>query len=175
MVKITLFIILICIGFTAYSQEIPKESSQIKSNQRFKSEKQISFRAGAGIQKSIYTEIGVALHKCNYSDVGFFSNDFYSAFEWIPNRKQPLYGIKFGYEANSSMLLLNLGLELEYQTDFKENDLVITPKVGLGIFGDANMFYGYNISTQNNPFKEIIGYHQLSIVFNFNNHFLSYQ
>ena len=172
-VKSALLLIMICIGFTAFNQETPKDSIQFRpTNRHFGTEKQISFRVGVGLQKSFYTEIGLALHKCTYGDVGFFSNDFYSTIEWTPNKNANLYGIKVGYEANTSLFLLNIGLELKYQTDFKQNDVVITPKIGLGVFGDINIFYGYSISTNNRPFKEIIGQHQLSIAFNFNNHFL---
>lgn len=175
MKKLALFVIMLCVGCTVFSQEVKDTLVRLPYNKHFRSEKQISIRVGVGKQKSIYTELGLALHKCNYGDVGFFSNDFYSALEWVPNREQNIYGLKLGYEANSFLFLLNLGLELKYQTDFKENDLIITPKAGLGVFGDLNIFYGYNFSTNNDPFEEIIGHHQLSIVFNFNNHFLRYQ
>ncbi|GAA3510287.1 hypothetical protein GCM10022393_24430 [Aquimarina addita] len=144
----------------------------LKKNAQFGTEKQISVRAGVGLQDSFYTEFGLALHTCNYSDVGFFSNDFYTAIEWVPN--QDIYGIKIGYEANTFIFLLNTGFEIKYQTDFDKNDIVITPKLGFGIFGDVNIFYGYNFSTRNNPFPQVAN-HQISIVFNFNKHFLQYR
>ena len=112
----------------------------------------------------------LALHKCNYGCTGFFSNDFYTALEWTPDKEDDLYGLKVGYEVNA--YLLNLGLEVKYQTSFQKNDVVITPKIGLGLYGDVNIFYGYNISINNSPFKHIISNHQFSIVFNLNNHFL---
>lgn len=174
MIKKSLFIVILCFGFTAFGQENKNDSVQpILTNHLFGSEKQISIRVGFGLQKSFYTELGIALHKCNYGDVGFFSNDLYSALEWTPTPEQDIYGLKIGYEANIS--LLNLGIEVKYQTDFTNRDVVITPKIGLGIFGDVNVFYGYNISTNHNPFIERIKHHQFSIVFNFNKHFLRYR
>ncbi len=173
--KAVLFLLIICSKLTVFGQEIPKDSLQINHNRQFTTEKQISIRGGIGFQKNIFPEVGLALHECNYSDVGFFSNDFYTAIEWIPNTQQNLYGLKIGYEANTSILLLNGGIELKYLTDFKEKDIVIMPKIGFGLFGDVNIFYGYAITTNNNPFEKIIGNHQLSIVFNFNNHFLKYR
>jgi len=46
---------------------------------------------------------------------------------------------QFAYWFLSFILLLNLGLELKYQTDFKEKDLVITYKISLGLFGNVNL------------------------------------
>lgn len=174
MIKINFLLILICSCFAMSGQEIPKDSlSEIYRYKQFTTEKQISIRVGAGFQKAFYSELGLALHTCTYGDTGFFSNDYYSAIEWTPNKEHNIYGLKVGYEANA--YLLNIGLEVKYQTDFIKKDVVITPKIGLGIFGDVNIFYGYNISANNNPFSQAIGIHQLGIIFNINNHFLSYQ
>ena len=79
----------------------------------------------------------------------------------------------WSYEANAN--LINLGLAVKYQTDFEEIDVVIIPKIGLELFGDVKVFYGYCISTNNEPYSDIIGRHQVAIVFNFNKHFLRYQ
>ncbi|WP_158973644.1 hypothetical protein [Cellulophaga sp. L1A9] len=172
MIQKTLIVIIFFLGFTALGQETQKDTTEISSyNRQFNSEKQVSIRVGAGIQKSFYTELGLALHTCNYGDTGFFSNDIYSALEWTPNKEKDIYGLKIGYEVNA--YLLNLGLEAKYLTDFKERDFVFTPKIGLGLYGDVNIFYGYTISTSNNPFSGNIGRHQLSIVLNLNKHFLS--
>ncbi|WP_299186178.1 hypothetical protein [uncultured Aquimarina sp.] len=134
--------------------------------------KRFSGRVGAGIQNSFYSEIGLSRHTCTYSDVGFFSNDYYIAIEWNPVSEKDVYGVKMGYEMNM-IPLLNLGIEGKYQTNFDTNDFVITPKIGLGIFGDVNIFYGYNISTNGNPFPDI-GKHQFSIVLNLHKNFLGY-
>ncbi len=169
--KKKLIVILLFIGVTIWAQETPKDSIAIyRNNYQFSSEKQISIRVGGGIQKSFYTELGLALHACNYGDTGFFSNAIYTAFEWTPNKEKEIYGLKIGYEVN--FFLLNLGLEAKYLTDFKERDFVFTPKIGLGLYGDVNIFYGYTIVTNNNPFSEKIGRHQLSIILNLNKHFL---
>ena len=171
MIKSSLSICILCIGFMAFGQETQNDSIPNWGSHHFSSEKQISFRVGAGIQKSFYTEIGLALHRCNYGDTGFFSNDIYSALEWTPSQGKDIYGLKIGYEVNA--YLLNLALEAKYLSDFEEKDFVITPKIGLGLYGDVNIFYGYSISTHKNPFSKDIGRHQLSIILNLNKHFLS--
>lgn len=172
--KASLFIILITLtGFKVFGQDtVQVKPLQLQHpSSYFSTEKQISIRVGVGFRKSFYADLGLAIHKCNYSDVGYFSNDFYSALEWIPSRNQNVFGVKIGCQANA--YLLNVGLELKYQTDFTHNDFVITPKIGLGLFGDVNLFYGYNISTNNKPFPQI-GSHQFSLVLNLNRHFLRY-
>ncbi len=166
------------IGFTVFGQDIVKKETLKQEIDtlhfrpgNFTIVKQISVRIGTGLQNDFYSEIGAALHTCRYGDTGYFSKAYYTALEWMPDQNNDIYGIKIGYEI--SALLLITGLEVKYQTDFKINDVVITPKIGLSIFGDANIFYGYNISTNNTPFSRIRN-HQFSIVFNLNKHFLRY-
>ncbi len=173
--KAVLVSLLICTGITVSGQSFIHEKSQIVfANHPFETAKQLSVRVGIGVQKSLTTALGFALHTCRYGDVGFFSNDYYGAFEWVPNSIQNLYGFKLGYEANTFIFLLNAGLELKYQTDFTEHDLIIMPKIGFGLFGDINLFYGYSISLNKYPFAAQVSRHQVALVFNFNNHFLRY-
>lgn len=179
MIKKVFLTIILLINLTTFAQDDIHKTSAKKvdttsmlPNNNFREEKQISIRIGAGLQKSFYSEFGVALHTCTYGDTGYFSKAYYLALEWVPDKIDDIYSLKVGYE--TSALLVNLGLEMKYQTDFKTNDVVITPKIGFGIFGDLNISYGYNISTNSNPFSGI-GNHQFSIIFNLNKHFLSYQ
>lgn len=129
-------------------------------------------RLAVGLQKSFYSEIGVSRLKYIYNDLGFASSAYYTAFEWtptiLPDKPRNVYGLKAGYEINARIAL---GIEGKYQTDMKENDFVLTPKVGLGIIV-INIFYGYNISFANSPFDKII-HNQFSIVFNLNRHIMS--
>lgn len=160
-------VILLFISSLVHSQD----TTQFIPNRQYShTEKQISVRVGTGIQKNAYAELGASLHSCTYGCTGFFANDGYSAIEWTPVNN--IYGLKIGYEAN--IPLLNVGIETKYQTNFTKNDFVITPKIGLGIFGDVNLFYGYHISTNGSPFPEI-GHHQFSLILNLNNHFLGYR
>lgn len=119
-------------------------------------------RFGIGIQKEFYTEFGVAGYSYYYNDRIYSSATYYGAFEW--SQPKNVYGFKAGYEINASALAL--GLEAKYQVNSENHDFVITPKIGVGILGIINIFYGYNISTQGQPF-DYIGHHQFSMVFNF--------
>lgn len=134
--------------------------------------KRFSIRAGAGFQDSFYSEVGISRHRCTYSDVGFFANDYYLSLAWNLLSDDDVFSVKTGYQINI-IPLLALGLETKYQTNFSENDLVITPKIGLGIFGDIYLFYGYNVSINKYPFPDI-GKHQFSLVLNIHKDFLRY-
>lgn len=141
-----------------------------RDNNHFGQKKQFELRAGFGMQKSFHTELGIAYHKANYSDVGFASNSFYSAVEYSPSGN--VFAIKAGYEVNA--MLIAIALETKYQTNFKQNDFVITPKIGAGLFGDAMLYYGCNISTNDNPFQNL-GKHQISLIANIGKGFLKYR
>ncbi|TKC13140.1 hypothetical protein FA048_05875 [Pedobacter polaris] len=130
-----------------------------------------SLRFGLGVQKTFFAEVGLSRHKYLYNDLGYASKAYYTSVEWVPkfsNANNHIYGIKAGYELNARILAL--GLEAKYQTDFKDNDIILTPKIGVGVMGVLNLFYGYNISTNKSPFP-YIRHHQFSIVCNFNNEF----
>jgi|RhiMetdeSRZDD1v2_1073273.scaffolds.fasta_scaffold15951_6 hypothetical protein len=121
----------------------------------------LSLRAGVGIQKSFYVEIGPSLvfNAIDYRE-GFGNGALYAAFEWIPSTN--IYGAKIGGEMGQNLFMG--GLDLKILTDNKNNDVVITPKIGLGL-GFVNLYYGYNFSTNKYPFSSV-GRDQFSIVFN---------
>jgi hypothetical protein len=133
-----------------------------------------SIRLGLGLQRSIYTEVGFSLHKYIVGCTGYASKVGYLALEWVPTirpeRERSIYGLKLGYEMNAS--LIGFGLEAKYQSDFIQNDFILTPKIGFGIYGLMNVFYGYNISFNRSPFSRL-GHHQFSLVFNLNKHIIN--
>ncbi|MFI5130241.1 MAG: hypothetical protein ACHQFX_09635 [Chitinophagales bacterium] len=124
-------------------------------------------RAGFGIQKHFYTELGVALQRYIYeARHGYMAYAYYTTFEWTPSSpgKEQVYGIKGGAE------IVNNGgtggIEVKYLFNSLSNDVVITPKFGFGI-GLLTLFYGYNFSTNKYPFPNI-RQHQFSLAFNSN-------
>lgn len=125
-------------------------------------------RFGIGVQKSFSTELGITRHKYMFNDLAGASAAYYSTIEWIPpfsSNNDNVYGLKAGYEISAGALAL--GLEAKYQTDFVENDFVFTPRIGLSVVGVVTLFYGYNISTNGNPFPNV-GNHQFTVICNFN-------
>lgn len=129
----------------------------------------IAFHGGFGIQKSMFVELGIS--KFYLMEVLHWpvSKSVYSSIEFSPTvrpeEENHIYGWKVGYEF--SLLFVSAALEAKYQTDFKNNDFVITPKLGLGAYGAVTFYYGFNISTNDKPFSRI-GNHQFSIVCNLN-------
>lgn len=130
-----------------------------------------NMRVGLGTQKSLMAEIGYSRMKHIASCTGFFSKTYYSTLEYVPKTPNydAVFGLKIGLEYNLSIIAV--GLETKYQTDFNNKDFVITPKIGVGL-SYINLFYGYNISTDKNPFPSV-GNHQFSLVFNIS--FTSYE
>ncbi len=123
-----------------------------------------NLRFGLGIQKTFLSEIGYSRMKHISSCTGFFSKTYYSSIEYVPKTSnyKDIWGLKIGLEYNLSILAV--ALETKYQTDFDNKDFVVIPKIGFG-FAYINLFYGYTISTNKNPFPSI-GKHQFSLVFN---------
>jgi hypothetical protein len=124
-------------------------------------------RLGIGIQQSGYIEAGISRLKYIYNDLGYASSAYYGAIEWtpdfLPEKPRHTYGFKLGYEIN--LRALALGLEAKYQSDNNNNNYVITPKIGIGVMGIVNLFYGYNIYLKDN-FISYTGPHQFSLTAN---------
>lgn len=127
-----------------------------------------SIRLGIGTQSSVYTEVGFSRLKYIYNDLGYAATAHYVALEWAPStsvQMKNVFGLKAGWEAN--LRTLALGIEGKYQTNSINNDFLITPKIGFGVFGVVNLFYGYNISLSGVNFSGI-GNNQFSVVCNLN-------
>ena len=129
-----------------------------------------SFRLGVALQKNLSAEIGFVKHKVPNPEIpncayGFTPRGFYSTIEWVAKTEnyKNVFGLKVGYEID--LLYFSSAIEAKYQTNFDSNDFVITPKIGLGATRLYSVFYGYNISTNGNPFGNV-GRHQFSVVFN---------
>ncbi len=121
----------------------------------------MALRLGVGLQRSLYFEVGPSMVFYQSDSLeGSGNAAFYSTFEWTPSTN--IHGVKAGGEFGAHFSMF--GLELKYESNNAEQDLVITPKLGLGV-GLVNVFYGYNISTNNYPFASI-GKNQVSIAFN---------
>ncbi len=135
----------------------------------------ISPRFGLGFQNGFSSELGIAFQKRNFSCTGFYARTYYTSVEMIPafektERAKNLYALKTGIEINP--MGLAFAVEAKYQTNFSENNVLITPKIGIGIFGDLLLFYGYNLSLQKEQFTSS-SKHQFSLILNVNRNFLT--
>ena len=130
----------------------------------------LGLRAVCGIQKSFYTECGLSLQRYFFQGkpATVAASTYYICFEWTPttsgDTKKNIYGYKVGYEWAYNLAVCEL--DIKYLTNNEKEDIMITPKMGIGV-GTLCMLYGYNFSTKKYPFSNI-GKHQFSLVFNSN-------
>lgn len=156
--------IILCVLF---SSSILSQNASRKEIEAW--EKSIAFRGAIGVHKSFFTELGVS--KFYFLDTNYFpiTKSYYTTLEFSPTLKPEfenhIYGLKVGCEITA--VFLSIGLEAKYQTDFVQNDFLISPRFGFGFIGIINFYYGFNISTAGKPFERI-GLHQISIVVNLN-------
>ena len=121
-------------------------------------------RTGIGYQSAFNLEIGFSYHKA-YGDliVSPQATCFYSSIELFPLENK-LFGFKIGIEQTGHLLVG--GAELKYLSDFKNGTIIFTPKIGFGLWGMINIFYGYNLMSENNYLLNNISNNQFSIIIN---------
>ena len=159
--KNLIFIFFIGFFLNNYSQDTIR-----RFNSHFDVNTTNDIRLGVGFQNSFSYEIGYAHHKTNSGDTGFFSKGYFTSVEYIPKTASynSIVGLKTGYEI--ATLLGAVAIETKYQTNFDQTDFVITPKLGVGFGSFLFLTYGFNISTNNNPFPNV-SRHQISFIVNF--------
>lgn len=164
---VSLTVLLTLIFTSSYGQGDKADTLRRIEGYKQWTKERTSLRIGLGTQGSFYSEIGISRLKYIYNDLGYGATNKYVSTEWTPNRN--VWGFKGGYEMN--LRVLAIGIEGKYQTDFGKSDFVITPKIGLGVIGMLNLFYGYNISTHGRPFDNVAP-NQFSLNVNLNRQFL---
>ncbi|WP_345222525.1 hypothetical protein [Hymenobacter koreensis] len=121
-------------------------------------------RVGVALQKQMAVEVGLIRHRVRYQTLGNSSRGLYAAADIVPGRRLvvgPKVGGSFGANAASA------DISLVYYTDFKRRQLMLTPAVGVGLIGFANLLYGYNIPLTGRQLTEVGG-HRVSLVGNLN-------
>lgn len=132
-------------------------------------------RAGVSYQNRWATELDISFQKRNFSCTGFYARTYYTSLEWLPSfqnteQNKSLYALKTGVEINPMGLVL--GIEAKYQTDFSKSNILFVPRIGIGVFGDVVLLYGYQISLFKQPFNNF-STHQFSLVLNLKRNFLT--
>src|SRR5688572_948348 len=90
-------------------------------------------RVGVGLQKAFYYEAGLSMQRFAFNpQLGFAATSFYAAYTHTTamNEIKAVNGVKAGIESvfNGG----TCGIEVGYLSDSNEDDIVITPKLGLG-------------------------------------------
>lgn len=161
--RLLTIILFLLIPACAVCQEFDSPFGKGKKNRN------ICLRAEVGWNKSWFTSLGASYFFCNVNSHAPLSLVIYTSAEAnLAGYRSPatFYAYKAGFEFGG--MLVAMGAELRNNTDFAgKNHLVFTPKIGLTLFGQSNLFYGYNVfNNANNIFG--IGYSQLSFNMNIN-------
>jgi hypothetical protein len=120
-------------------------------------------RFGVGLQQAVYIEAGVTKL---FEEKNFSSSAIYAAAEMnFRHRDVPAYGLKIGFE--TSWALGMWALELKALSVSSLTYAVLTPKIGVSLFGNCNLLYGYNL--QHEDIETFgIARNQVSLIFNIN-------
>jgi len=128
--------------------------------------KSINLYASTGFQKSYFYEVGLGYSHFQGNNRGNMVNyGIYSTFEHtVRNRKNhQVNGVKTG--VYFAALSGGYAVEAKYLWYPKQQDWIITPKIGIVIGGMILLNYGYNISLNDQTFQQI-GSHQFSLSLN---------
>ena len=127
--------------------------------------KTLNIYFGAGVQKRVYYEIGLARSRFTGGRGNVAHWGYFTCYERTVGNKNldPVHGIKAGgYFAGLGGAITT---EVKYQWFREKHDWIITPKYGFGLGGLITLSYGFNISLNEQPFEQV-GKHQFSLIFN---------
>lgn len=116
--------------------------------------------------RSFNLEAGLALRKIIFAQFHSEALVYYSTVGYSSTFKKAednIWSVKAGAEFNGLPMLI--GLETKYQTNFRTNDIVVSPKAGIGVLGMVAFIYAYNISVNKRPFANY-GRHEFMVIVN---------
>jgi hypothetical protein len=158
-------------AFSTFSQD--KESPDTvnrKPFERYWTKPRWVPRVGVGVQDGPFAEAGLSFHKIYVHPLALASSAPYLTIEGVFLKEDYILGAKAGYEVVAG--LFGAAADVTYYTDFNKRSLMVTPKVGLSVFGFVNLFYGYNIPVSDDEFKSI-DRNRFSLTFNLNRDYFS--
>ena len=161
--RLAIFITYLCLPVITRCQEFDTPLGKAKVN------KNICLRGELGWNREWLTSLGVSYVHSNVNRHSPASIVLYAAAEAnYAGYRSPaaFYGYKAGFEFGG--MLMAMAMELRNNTDFAGKDqLVFTPKIGLTLFGHANLYYGYNLFNRaDNTFG--ISHNQFTLSVNLN-------
>lgn len=164
--KRLLLLLTLVVLFADARAQSPDSVKKIKTPATWKNYK-IAPRVELGTQRAFYSEAGFAFQRYIFEErYGFLAYAAHASFHWVPARtgRETVYGIKAGYEVVNNGGAG--GIDLMYVWNSGSNDVMIIPKIGLGL-GMINLYYGYAFSTNKYPLAGVRK-NQFSMVFNTN-------
>lgn len=147
-----------------------QDTVNVKPFERYWTKPRLIPKLGFGAQEVAFVEAGIQWHQIFVHPLTLGSVGPYFAVDGLVKDDAPIIGPKLGYEITAG--LIGLAADVTYYTDFEKKSWMLTPKAGLSLLGFANLFYGYNITLSEEPFK-IISPNRFSLVFNINKDYFS--
>ncbi len=140
--------------------------------ERYWTKARIIPKVGVGAMDRAFIEVGVQLHSIYRHPLTLLSHGLYSTVDVFIDESNLLLGPKIGYEVTAG--LIGAAADVTYLIDHNYNGeggnrqaVMLTPKIGVSVFGFANLFYGYSVPLS----EETIGTisrHRFSLMFNIN-------
>jgi hypothetical protein len=154
-----------------FSNNLVAQDTTHNKTKSYKSKIHTGLNIGFGLQRSLFLQANVSLFRFQLygSQRGdaHLAQGVYTGIDFFPKLKSsayPVMAIKLGI-AGSTTPMSYYGVELKHLNNFNGiKDFIIMPKFGLGIVGIYGLYYGYNISTNKQPFP-FIGNNQFSLFF----------
>jgi hypothetical protein len=129
-------------------------------------------KIGVGIQDRAFFEIGLQYQSIYRHPLSLASHGGYVTVDVFVDNSNLLLGPKAGYELTAGFL--GIAADVTYFIDHNYTEeggdrrsWVFTPKIGLTIFGFADLFYGYQIPLSEERITSIYR-NRVSLVFNLN-------
>lgn len=122
-------------------------------------------RISNGMQRNYFVALGVSRTSFVGSGHGIHGFEYFATATYFPSFKKDgdqVFGAKAGATLFGNMMAL--GVDVAYYNKFPNFDVLITPKIGIGV---SNLYisYGYAISTQKYTINAI-GKHQVALTVN---------
>jgi len=140
--------------------------------ERYWTKSRIIPKVGIGAMDRAFVEVGVQWHSIYRHPLTLLTHGPYSTVDVFINNSNLLLGPKVGYEFTAG--LVGAAVDLTYFIDHNYDGeggnrqaVMVTPKIGISVFGFANLFYGYSIPLSNETLSTI-SRNRFSLVFNIN-------
>jgi hypothetical protein len=133
--------------------------------QRYWTRSRVIPRFGGGYQGNGFVEAGFAFHKIYVHPLTLASAGPYLTCDVVFTDDEIIAGPKVGYQVTAG--LIGFGADVAYYSDFENESLLFTPKLGVTLLGFADLFYGRSFTVSRDAFSAI-SVSRFSLIINLN-------
>lgn len=166
MLTVNRSIIVIFLAFVAWSANA-QVADTVKNGpfERYWTRARVIPRFGGGFQGNGFIEAGFAFHKIYVHPLALASAGPYLTCDVVFTDDDIIVGPKAGYQVTAG--LIGFGADVAYYSDFENESLLFTPKVGVTLLGFADLFYGRSFTVSRDAFSAI-SVSRFSLIINLN-------